>query len=218
VELRRDQLLLNLRTQLLEIGNWLSISTILSWLAGQFFLLASISQLGITSSAYINIARNITSPVIIIFTALESILLLKCKGLVFSQIPRKILTVSLIWFVPVLLYVALTLFFGESLIYLLFGNNYIKSETLIIWFSVCHIIIYFIRPLYIYLRLAGKTKLILYPILVSCLFSLLCSYHFTTWFGIIGAMLVMCSKEIVILLLTLIIVFKINKSRLNAHI
>ena len=50
-------------------------------------------QLGITSSAYINIARNITSPVIIIFTALVSILLLKCKGLVFSQIPKKILTV-----------------------------------------------------------------------------------------------------------------------------
>ena len=218
VNLRKDPVLLNIRSQLLEIGNWLSISTIASWLAGQFFLLASISQLGITSSAYINIARNITSPVIIIFTALESILLLKCKGLSFSEIPKKILTVSLIWFVPVLLYVMLTLIFGESLVYLLFGNNYIESEALLIWFSVCHIIIYFIRPLYIYLRLAGKTKLILYPILVSCLFSLLCSYHFTTWFGIVGAMLVMCSKEFIILLLTLIIVFKINKFSLNSHI
>ena len=182
-------------------SKWLSVSSSLQWLGGNFFVFASGSLLSLSAVGAISALRTTIGPTLIFFAVFENIVTPKASinytrngmqsllGYV-----KKSLFIGLL---PTIVICIIAVLFSDKLIVVLFGEQYVQYSYLMPWFAVSHLMILLIKSITIILKTISQTRQIAQAILLSTVFSLCFSIPFIKNYGLLGTMIIMTGNQLI---------------------
>ena len=184
-----------------HIAKWLLASAILQWFAGNYFIVSAGNFLGTESAGIIRIAQSIVGIMNIFFIALEFYVPGKAI-LIFSKYGREYLLnymfkLSVVGFLICLLFSITIIFTAENLLSILYGVDYIKYSSIIIYFSFFYIIVFLGYPMRFILRAMNKMKDMFWAYLFATIFSLLMAEYMIKKFDIWGVVLGLAISQLI---------------------
>jgi len=199
----------------LHFSKWLTLSAIMQWTSGNFFVAVAAAYLSSSAAGAIAAARNIVGPTLMLFTALENTIPSRAAAVYkFGGWASLLAYINQIRFVGALATAGICLtamVFATPLMTHVFGDAYSQYAYLIYWFAPTHVLMFFIRPLSGMLRAVEHTKPIGIAAILPMIFSLVFSIPLIQAFGLHGAMIVMFGTQALMLACLAYSSFKLHR-------
>lgn len=187
-----------------HFSKWLIAGSVMQWIGGQFFVVASGALLSVAAVGAIGAARNVLGLTLILFAAVENVVSVRAS-LCFKQggwpsLRRYIAKVSLYGGIASGLICLTAAIFAPMLMTILFGEAYQEYAYLVYWFAGTHFLMFFIRPLSSLLRSVEHTNPIARASILPMILSLAASVPLIKMMGLTGAMVVMLGTQMLLLI------------------
>lgn len=174
-------------------SRWLLASALLQWTSGNYFIITAGIILGPISVGILRAAGNVIGITNIIFLGLENII----PSTASKTFRESGISSLYVYLVKVLIYgglfmigvVSFLSIFSESLISILYGNEYSSSGYILIWYCLITLVQFINFPLVIGLRSLEHTKPMFFSYIVTTMFSVLCANIIVSELNLHGVML-----------------------------
>ncbi len=174
----------------LQFSGWLTLTAILQWITGNYFILAAGGLLGAAVVGMIRIVQQLSGLCHILFLAMENLWpvsaakVLNKKGMegLISHLQQQ----TLRWALPLLSGIVLLLTAGQWLIKWLYQVDLTGNYSLIVGFSLIYIMVFLGVPCRIFFRTLENTKPIFLAYVVGATFSLLSAHWLLETFNLWG--------------------------------
>ena len=176
--------------------------SVAQFFSGHIFVYLSAILLGRSMAGVIGVLRNIFAPLIVGMMALDNMMPNRAMRIYEEQSAHLIGYVNKVfreWATLFIIFSISVLFFGEFLVSLLYGDEYITYVDYLPWFAVTHFVMLIIRVLSIYARTLDIMKTFATQGFTSLGFTLILSYPLIYFYELNGAFFIMFTQQLIML-------------------
>lgn len=185
-------------------GKWIAITSIVYWLSGDIYILLSAGFLGLEEAAALKALQNLVMPLNQIITALGLVLLPWTAGRLHQlskhKMKKEILSISLIFSIVSVVYLFLLMTFSDTIIRLLYNQQYISYSWLLPYIGLASLITIFGSGYQIGLKSQQKSKAIFISYTVSAIAAITLGTFLIRMLGIKGAGISMICTSVFLIL------------------
>jgi O-antigen/teichoic acid export membrane protein len=193
-----------------QFARWLTAGSLMQWVGGQFFVIASAAVFSTQAAGAISAARNILGLTLIVFATMENVLSVQASIVFRNQgwqsLQRYLVKMSVYGGLGNGFICLVAALFAPFWMTLLFGKGAAPYVYLVYWFALTHFIMFFTRPLQTFLRTIEQTRPIAHASVLPMLFSLAASVPLVNTYGLTGSMMVMLGSQLSLFLYLLVAV------------
>lgn len=174
-----------------SFSKWLSLSAILQWFSGNWFIVIGAMILGPWVAGVIRVFQNTMGVFNVLFLGLENFVPISASNIYSAHGYKKMISYiknfAFKGLLPFLGFGVLLLIFSpEKAISFIYGDDYNVYANLIYWYLLIYIFIYFGLLFRFIIRTVEKTQNIFLVYLASTILSLIFSWPLVKYFGIYG--------------------------------
>lgn len=182
-----------------HFSKWLTGSSLMQWTSGNFFLISAGTLLGPTAVGAIRAAQNLIGITHILFQGLENVVPIQASRYYHENGAERLKTYLRQVMVNgglATAAIALTLSVApEFWLALVFGDSFVAYGSLVRWYGVLYVLMFFGLPLRAGLRAIEHSKPIFWSYVATSIFALSAAYPLINWLGLSGAMYGMLATQ-----------------------
>ncbi|APW66220.1 hypothetical protein LPB137_10375 [Poseidonibacter parvus] len=202
-----------------KFSKWLVYSSLLQWGSGNFYILVAGSILGPWSVGVIKVMQNTMGIFHVIFIALENILPIRFAEIYKNNGYQKTISFFKIQlqygFYIFLVLISVLFIYGEELILVIYGDEYVSYSYLLFGFMIMYIFIYIGMLQRYILRTIENTKKIFINYIITTIFSVIASFILIKTLEINGVVIGMILTQILTSIIFFIEIKKISLKSAN---
>lgn len=187
-----------------HFSKWLAGSALMQWTSGNFFLISAGTLLGPTAVGALRAAQNLMGITHILFQGLENIVPMQASRYYHENGPARLKSyLRQVMVNGSLATASIALTFSvapEFWLTLVFGDPFAVYGSLVRWYAILYILMFFGLPLRAGLRAIEHVKPIFWGYLATSLFAVATAYPLIELLGLSGAMCGMLLTQIVMLI------------------
>ncbi len=200
----------------MQYSGWLTLTAVLQWITGNYFLIIAGSVLGAAAVGIVKIVQQLSGLCHILFLAMENILPIsaakemKKNGL--NGLTQFLKKQGFLWFIPLLFFMSILLIGGPVFIKLLYEVELGENYFMLPGFAVLYLFVFLGIPGRIFFRTVERTKSIFIAYVLGAGFSLLAANSLLSNWGLTGLIVGLWIVQLITLLIYLLEHNKIIKS------